>query len=211
MAKFLSPISKLTLKFRCSAYVALLLPRCLAVSGCEGGERGLNTCECFTKLRMHAFPEAKSIPLPLVPCCCGWTPVGFVATIPQFETQFVHKTSRSGSRRAHRTVVLPTWQGLGLGSRLSDAVAHINLQQGRSYFGQTVHPRFGKYRDNSALWEATRWNHDLQRYRQGSWKQRKQGIRILLRQPKFIYSHQYLGPHTPSQETFLRTRIVEHF
>ena len=29
-------------------------------------------------------------------------------------------------RRAHRTVVLPQWQGMGIGSRLSDAVAEVN-------------------------------------------------------------------------------------
>ena len=63
------------------------------------------------------------------------------------------------ARRAHRTVVLPGWQGVGVGSRLSDAAAEWHRLEGCDYTGQTVHPRFGRYRDDSPLWHPTIWNH----------------------------------------------------
>ncbi len=56
--------------------------------------------------------------------------------------------------------------------------------------GQTVHPRFGGYRDRSALWQATPWNHSVSEFQTESWRQRKSNERVLLTVPKFIYSHQ---------------------
>ena len=63
-------------------------------------------------------------------------PVGFIATIP-------HSGKRSDwasapAQRAHRTVVLPEWQGFGIGSRLSDAVAEWHRRRGSDFYGQTV-------------------------------------------------------------------------
>lgn len=65
-------------------------------------------------------------------------PVGFIATIRHAAKA---ATQAEAPRRAHRTVVLPEWQGLGLGSMISDAVAGYHFRQGREYYGQTVHPR----------------------------------------------------------------------
>jgi GNAT superfamily N-acetyltransferase len=49
--------------------------------------------------------------------------------------------------REHRTVVLPDFQGLGIGPRISDAIAQFYLDQGKRYFSKTAHVRFGGYRD----------------------------------------------------------------
>ena len=116
-------------------------------------------------------------------------PVGFIAVI-----RHNAKRTLQGEcpRRAHRTVVLPRWQGLGLGSRLSDAAAEFFKRRGCTFFGQTVHPTFGAYRDRSPLWQPTRWNHQLNHYKVESWKQRKDNVRIRLRIPKFTYSHEYV-------------------
>ena len=57
--------------------------------------------------------------------------------------------------REHRTVVLPDFQGLGLGPKISDAVAQLHLDEGKRYFSRTAHPRFGAYRDRSLLWKRT--------------------------------------------------------
>lgn len=113
--------------------------------------------------------------------------VGFVATIPQSgggvsdtappgnseESNTAWQQQRSprpgGGWRAHRTVVLPAWQGLGIGGRLSDAAAALHQWAGCDYYGQTVHPRFGAYRDSSPLWRGTLWNHSMQRFKIESW------------------------------------------
>ena len=95
--------------------------------------------------------------------------------------------------RAHRTVVLPSWQGLGIGSHVSDAAGELHVRAGGEYFGQTVHPAFGGYRDRSPLWKSTAFNHTWQEYKIENWKQRKKNIRVRLNVPRFIYSHQYIG------------------
>lgn len=60
--------------------------------------------------------------------------------------------------REHRTVVLPDFQGMGIGSRLSNGVAQIYLDRGKRYFSRTAHPKFGKYREASDGWVATSKN-----------------------------------------------------
>lgn len=60
--------------------------------------------------------------------------------------------------REHRTVVLPDFQGLGLGVRMSDFVADWFLKKSCRYFSKTSHPRMGEYRQRSHLWRATSKN-----------------------------------------------------
>jgi len=60
--------------------------------------------------------------------------------------------------REHRTVVLPDYQGMGIGSRLSNTTAEIFLEDGNRYFSRTAHPKFGEYRERSDKWEATSKN-----------------------------------------------------
>lgn len=63
--------------------------------------------------------------------------------------------------RGHRTVVLPDFQGLGIGVRFSDAIAQLHIEEGKRYFSRTAHPRMGFYRENSELWKATSKNRKL--------------------------------------------------
>ena len=101
--------------------------------------------------------------------------------------------------RAHRTVVLPSWQGLGIGSHISDAAGELHLRAGGEYFGQTVHPAFGGYRDRSPLWKSTAYNHTWQEFKIENWKQRKKNIRVRLDVPRFIFSHQYVGARSAEE------------
>ena len=120
-----------------------------------------------------------------------WLPCGFVATTPHNARRA--EGARAPPRRAHRTVVLPEWQGLGVGSRLSDAVAEWHRRDGSDYFGQTVHPSFGGYRDASPLWRATEHNHTRPALRIDGWRMRQRGVAVRLRTPKLVFSHQYVG------------------
>jgi len=79
----------------------------------------------------------------------GETIVGFVSSLPQPSGHF------KNGYREHRTVVLPDFQGLGLGPKISDMVAQIHLDEGKRYFSKTAHPRFGGYRESSPLWKRT--------------------------------------------------------
>ena len=67
--------------------------------------------------------------------------------------------------REHRTVVLPEYQGLGIGVAFSDAIASLYLQQGKRYYSRTIHPRMGQHRQRSPRWTPTAGNLKLQQPR----------------------------------------------
>lgn len=114
------------------------------------------------------------------------TPVGFSSSIA-----FPNGNIKDGWRE-HRTVVLPDFQGLGLGVRLSDAVALLHIARGKRYFSKTAHPRMGGYREASPLWKATSKNRrDRQDYKVNrANKERGYRDRHIHR---VCYSHEYVG------------------
>lgn len=75
--------------------------------------------------------------------------VGFNATL-SFPHPFV-----KGAWRGSRTVVLPDYQGLGIGSMLSDHVASMVVKNGGRYFSKTIHPSMISYRLKSGKWKET--------------------------------------------------------
>jgi ABC-type glutathione transport system ATPase component len=62
------------------------------------------------------------------------------------------------SMRESRLVVLPEFQGFGIGPKLSDHMGQLLIDSGRSFFSVTHHPRLGGYREHSKLWKATMGN-----------------------------------------------------
>lgn len=60
--------------------------------------------------------------------------------------------------REHRLVVLPDFQGLGIGVRLSGVVGQLFLDRKLRYFSKTAHPRMGEYRERSKQWRGTSTN-----------------------------------------------------
>ena len=44
---------------------------------------------------------------------------------------------------------------MGIGVRLSDAIAQMHLDEGHRYFSRTSHPRMILYREKSSLWKPT--------------------------------------------------------
>ncbi len=86
--------------------------------------------------------------------------LGFLDQAPAVFTAvlaFPHPTIKKAFRE-HRTVVLPDFQGMGIGPRFSDAIARLYVENGRRYFSRTSHPRMGEYRQNSPLWRPTSSN-----------------------------------------------------
>lgn len=78
--------------------------------------------------------------------------VGFASAIPFPNRHF------QNAWREHRTVILPDYQGLGIGVRLSDSLAELFIRNGYRYFSKTSHPRMGGYRETSPLWKSTTKN-----------------------------------------------------
>lgn len=58
--------------------------------------------------------------------------------------------------KGHRTVVLPDFQGIGLGNKLSEHVGDLLLEQGKRFTSVTSHPAMIHYRAKSLKWKMTR-------------------------------------------------------
>jgi GNAT superfamily N-acetyltransferase len=125
----------------------------------------------------------------------GDKPIGFHAVI--------HSTNRDihSYWRGHRTVILPEFQGMGIGTAFSDAIAQIYVDKGLRYFSKTAHPSFGEHRERSPLWRATSTN---RKSRKGSYLLKDGTVRampgyggnaqIALRDAdRVCYSHEYIG------------------
>jgi ABC-type lipoprotein export system ATPase subunit/GNAT superfamily N-acetyltransferase len=125
----------------------------------------------------------------------GDKPIAFHAAI--------HSTNRDihSYWRGHRTVVLPEFQGMGIGTAFSDAIAEMYVSKGLRYFSKTAHPSFGEHREKSPLWRATSTN---RKSRKASYLLKDGSIRampgyggnaqIALRDAdRVCYSHEYIG------------------
>lgn len=93
--------------------------------------------------------------------------------------------------RGHRTVILPDFQGRGLGSRLSDAIARMFYDNGCRYFAKTAHPKLGEYRERSPLWRGTSKNKVNRKdyLKRESSRYRNKAVHA----HRVCYSHEYIG------------------
>lgn len=76
-------------------------------------------------------------------------PAAFCAALP-----FPHP--RRPGWREHRLVCLPDFQGIGIGTKLSETVAKMYVSTGRPYFSTTSHPGIIRHRASSPLWRIVR-------------------------------------------------------
>ena len=113
-------------------------------------------------------------------------PVGFASAIA-----YPSGTVKNAWRE-HRTVILPDFQGLGIGVRLSDAVASMFIQQQCRYFSKTAHPRLGAYRDASSLWKPTSKNHRA-RTDYSLTRKSKEDKHKMQHANRLCYSHEFVG------------------
>ncbi len=114
------------------------------------------------------------------------TAIGFAAVIP------MPSGTLKNAWRGHRTVVLPEFQGLGLGVRISDAMGTMVRADGGRYFSKSSSARLGEYRNNSTLWKPTSKNQKIR----GDSASNKSWINSNYRQAhaqRLCYSHEFIG------------------
>lgn len=116
----------------------------------------------------------------------GDTPVGFASALAFPNGNF------KNAWREHRTVLLPDFQGLGIGVRFSDAVAQMFIESGCRYFSKTAHPRMGAYRNASGLWRPTSKNMKA-RPDYGATRSTKEVAYKHLHENRVCFSHEYIG------------------
>ena len=81
---------------------------------------------------------------------CYWNniPVAFTST--------VNMIGFRRSVREHRTVVLPDYQGVGIGNSVSTMIAEITIDRGYRFYSTTSHPAFTQSRIKDAKWKLCR-------------------------------------------------------
>ena len=127
--------------------------------------------------------------------------VGLIGDKPVAFHAAIHSTNRDihSYWRGHRTVVLPEFQGMGIGTAFSDAIAEIYVSRGFRYFSKTAHPSFGEHRQKSSLWRATSTNlkSRLGSYLNKDGTTRKMpgygGTTTARDASRLCYSHEYIG------------------
>lgn len=107
--------------------------------------------------------------------------VGFVAARPLPGVMGYPK-----AYAGHRVVVLPSFQGSGLGPKMADIVASSAMAHDVPYFTRTIHPSLGHYRNNSELWTGTSTNEKKVPTVHGQMEIKSLG--------RIAYSHRYVGP-----------------
>lgn len=80
-------------------------------------------------------------------------PVAFTSYI-----HFPHAAFANG-KREHRTVVLPDYQGVGIGNALSEMIAQQVVESGFRFFSTTSHPAMISHRAKSPKWRCSRFGH----------------------------------------------------
>lgn len=113
-------------------------------------------------------------------------PVGFSAVLPFPNGNF------KNAWREHRTVILPDFQGLGIGVRLSDAVASCFVENGFRFFSKTAHPRLAQHRNQSVNWKPTSKNGKARLdYKEG--RKTKEDGHKMAHAHRVCFSHEYIS------------------
>tara|TARA_R100000426_G_scaffold13255_1_gene12918 strand:- start:231 stop:1286 length:1056 start_codon:yes stop_codon:yes gene_type:complete len=114
-------------------------------------------------------------------------PVGFISAI--YHPQPYHKED---CWREHRIVILPDYQGMGLGSKLSETIGEIFIKNKCRYYTKTAHPKLGQYRDKSNKWRPTVHNHKERKYSQSADNPKRTNIGFQ-KITRTSYCHEYIG------------------
>lgn len=86
--------------------------------------------------------------------------VAFWGAEPVAFSAWTHRVTRERNQhdmREHRTVVLPDFQGIGIGNRVSELCASIWAGVGGRAFSTTSHPGMIHYRNASPAWSTERF------------------------------------------------------
>lgn len=126
--------------------------------------------------------------------CAFWDgiPVAFTAVL-----HFPHPI-RKNTKREHRTVCLPDYQGVGIGNAMSSYIGALCKGLGYSFISQTSHPSMIRTRAKSNKWKM------IQRPRTGDKAIPKEGLASLhLRKTiatRFRATFEYIGDALPGNE-----------
>lgn len=101
--------------------------------------------------------------------------------------------------RGSRTVVLPDFQGFGIGSRITNFMGGVYKDSGYRYFTKTINPALGEYRNKmDKIWKTSSKHGRVLNNLAGNNTKFKWDIRI-----RTSYCHEYIGDPIPGYEYLL--------
>jgi GNAT superfamily N-acetyltransferase len=123
--------------------------------------------------------------------CAIWNgkPVAFISVLPFPNGAF------KDAYRGHRTVVLPDYQGMGLGFALTTYIASLYNKLGKSYYVRTSNPALVHIRQKSKDWEECN-NSGVDRRGQTMFSSGPKSYRI-------AYSFKYCGEPSNDDSTII--------
>ena len=128
-------------------------------------------------------------------------PVGIVVVSP------LPSGTLKNAYRGSRTVVLPDYQGMGIGASISDFIGAIYKNENKRYYTKTVNPALGEYRNSSNKWRGTPDNGRIRSKRNvvanydSHWRSKKRAS----------YCHEYIGePISMYEELLLPIEKIRH-
>ena len=95
--------------------------------------------------------------------------------------------------RGHRLVVLPDFQGMGVGSAMTECIGEILISEGKRYFCKTANIKLGEFREKSVKWRPTSKN---KKNRKDHVKSTRQNYNNMVNKKlslRVCYSHEYIG------------------
>ena len=93
------------------------------------------------------------------------------------------------SRRESRLVILPDYQGLGIGTKFSEFIGDYYLRQGHKYFVRSTHLRLNMHREKSPLWSGTSHNGRISDASGGNLKIGDKDAKL----KRVAYAYEYMG------------------
>lgn len=99
--------------------------------------------------------------------------------------------------RGHRTVVLPDFQGLGIGIAFTNEIAAMFMASNISFYSKTAHPTLGNYRNtHKELWRGTPYNgKDSKRYvKLMNGNNLYDDAFLQKHKDRICFAHEYIGP-----------------
>jgi len=119
-------------------------------------------------------------------------PIGIVAIINQ-----PGPNERKYAMALSRIVIMPDFQGMGLGVKLSEFCGAIIRNQGGLCFIKTVNPALGEYFNKSKLWRGTANNGKSRTIKEGTDKSARNRLE------RASYCHEYIGESINGYEDLL--------
>jgi len=119
-------------------------------------------------------------------------PVGIVAMINQ-----PRKGCPNGFAIS-RIVVLPDFQGMGLGTKICEFTSSLFINQGGKVYIKTVNPALGVYHNKSDLWRGTSMNGKARKLKDDTDKKASNRL------TRASYCHEYIGEGLTGYEDLLK-------